>query len=229
MAARQADRPRAPVIKERKPSPYELIKTAITTGEIAPGAPLVEAALAEWCQVSRTPVREALTRLEQDGLVIRSVRGLIVRERSPEEILDIYETRIALESTVARIAAARRTPIDLIHLRRAEEAMSKLEAGDENAMAAANREFHQALWRSSHNGSLIDLLSRLDLHLARYPPTTLSQPGRWDEVKAEHKEILAAIEAKDESLAESLARKHFTEARDIRLAILASSEPEDRY
>lgn len=168
MAARQADRPRAPVIKERKPSPYELMKTAITTGEIAPGAPLVEAALAEWCQVSRTPVREALTRLEQDGLVIRSVRGLIVRERSPEEILDIYETRIALESTVARIAAARRTPIDLIHLRRAEEAMSKLEAGDENAMAAANREFHQALWRSSHNDSLIDLLSRLDLHLARY-------------------------------------------------------------
>ena len=91
---------------------YERLKNAIITGELGPGTHLVESSLARLCQVSRTPVREALTRLEQDGLVHQGARGLVVRERSPEEILDIYETRIVLEATAARLAAERHTALD---------------------------------------------------------------------------------------------------------------------
>ena len=212
--------------RERKISPYERIKAAIASGEIGPGTPLVETALAEWCQVSRTPVREALKRLEQDGIVIRSDRGLTVRERSQEEILDIYEIRVLLEGMAARTAAARRSAIDLINLRRAAEAMYKETPSDDDAMASSNRAFHHVLWRATHNEPLNDLLTRLDYQLARYPATTLSQPGRWEESLGEHRELVDAIEARDEDLAEEVARRHFTKARDLRLAIIARSEAE---
>lgn len=208
-------------VKERRVSPYERIKAAIATGEIAPGDPLVETALAEWCQVSRTPIREALMRLEQDGLIIRIDCWLIVRERCQEEILDIYETRIVLESTASRVAAVRRTAIDLINLRRADSDMVAAGVSGDIAMMTANRDFHHAIWRASHNDSLVDLLTRLDFHIARYPSTTLSQPGRWEEALKEHAALIDAIEARDEARAEEVARAHFTTARDLRLVVLA--------
>ena len=70
----------------RQRGAYDRIRQAIVSGELRPGDPLVETALADWCQVSRTPIREALTRLEQDGIVVRTDRGLCVREDSPEDV-----------------------------------------------------------------------------------------------------------------------------------------------
>jgi DNA-binding GntR family transcriptional regulator len=208
----------------RKPSPYERLTQAIVTGELVSGQPLVETALAEWCQVSRTPVREALTRLEQDGLIVRSDRGLVVRERTPEEILDIYDTRIVLEGMAARVAAVRRSHLDLLSLRRIVERLSNVDASDTAAMAEGNREFHRAVWRASHNESLTDLLRRQDLHLARFPSATLSQPGRWAESIEEHREMLDAIERQDVRHAAELATAHFTKARELRLALWGSED-----
>ncbi|MPZ61701.1 MAG: FCD domain-containing protein [Propionibacteriales bacterium] len=205
-------------------SPYAMIKNAILTGELMPGQQLVESTLARWCDMSRTPIREALTRLEQDGLVIRNERGLIVRERNPEEILDIYETRVVLEATAARVASERRSKIDVINLKRVADRLERLETDDENLMAEGNREFHQAVWRASHNEPLIDLLSRLDLHLTRYPATTLSQPGRWTEANGEHRRLIDAIEGRDAARAGEVATAHFTKARDLRLALWAESQ-----
>lgn len=199
-------------------APYEMVKQAILRGELEPGQPLVETALAEWCQVSRTPIREALTRLVQDGLAERSDRGLIVRRRSPEEILDIYETRIVLEATVGRVAAERRTEHDVRTLRRLVERAREV-AADDDRKVEVNRQFHKAMWHASHNDSLLDLLERLNLHLARYPATTLSYPGRWEEAKREHGAIVDAVEARDGAKAFNLALAHFTHARDIRLQL----------
>jgi DNA-binding GntR family transcriptional regulator len=199
-------------------APYEMMKQAILRGELEPGQPLVETALAEWCQVSRTPIREALTRLEHDGLAERNDRGLIVRRRSPEEILDIYETRIVLEATVGRVAAERRTEHDVRTLRRLVERARDVTADDDRKVEV-NRQFHKAMWHASHNESLLDLLERLNLHLARYPATTLSYPGRWEEAKHEHSAIVDAVKARDEAKAYDLALAHFTRARDIRLRL----------
>jgi DNA-binding GntR family transcriptional regulator len=207
----------------RRTPPYERIKDAITAGELIPGQPMVETVLAQWCGVSRTPIREALTRLEQDGLLIRSDRGLVVRERSPEEILDIYETRILLEAAAARTAAARRSHIDVINMRRQAQQLDNLDTTDEAAMARANREFHRSVWRASHNESLIDLLDRLNSHLARYPEATLSRPGRWAQANEEHRAIVDAIERQDLETAHDLAAQHFTTARDLRLDSWAQS------
>ena len=223
VAVRSKTTLRAPKAQARKQPPYERIKDAIMAGELTPGQPMVETALAEWCEVSRTPIREALTRLEQDGLLIRSDRGLIVRERSPEEILDIYETRIMLEAAAARAAASRRSHIDVIIMQRNAQRLDEVDPSDEAAMVDGNREFHRSLWRASHNESLIDLLDRLNSHLARYPEATLSRPGRWAQANAEHLAIVDAIDRQDLDAAHELATQHFATARDLRLASWAQS------
>lgn len=207
---------------QRRITPYERIKQAIMSGDLVPGAQLVELALAEWCEVSRTPVREALLRLEQDGLVVRTDQGMVVRDSSPEEILDIYDTRVVLEGRAAAVAAERRTSHDLMAMRRLLEKVNRLDASDPHALAEVNREFHRAIWRASHNDSLIDLLERLNLLLGRYPATTLAYPGRVKSASREHKKLVDAIEARDHDAAAAAAIQHFMAARDIRLRLWES-------
>lgn len=199
-------------------STYDQLKDAIISGRIAPDEPLVESALARRFRVSRTPIREALSRLEQDGLVERRERGLGVRSRSPEEILDLYETRIALEVKAAEVAAERRTEFDLIRLRHLVEAGAGLDPDDLDGISANNDAFHAAVWAASRNNSLVDLLERLNLHLLRYPNTTLAFAGRWERALDEHRELVDAIAARDSARCASLADQHFRAARDIRLA-----------
>lgn len=203
-------------------SPYQRIKEAILDASLLPGQQLVEATLADWCGVSRTPVREALLRLEQDGMVERSERGLIVRQRSPEQILDIYETRIVLEASAAKFAAERHSRLDQIRLERLLHEHAELRSEDATARAQMNREFHQGVWMASHNDALIDLLSRMDLHLARYPETTLAYPGRWEQALVEHGDLVTAILQRDTASASQIAEMHFVAARDIRLALWES-------
>ena len=200
---------------------YEQIKQAILAGELSPGEMLREIQLAEWCGVSRTPVREALQRLEQDGLVTSSRHGLIVRRRSPEEILDLYEVRIVLEGTAARVAAGRRTDHDLRQLRWALAADETVPADDLAQMVDVNKQFNRLVWTASHNESLGDLLDRLLLHLGRFPQTTLARPGRWAQNCAYHRDVAAAIERRDSKTAQALAESHFSAARDIRLDLFA--------
>ena len=209
---------------ERGASAYERLKESIVAGELRPGQPLIETALAEWCQVSRTPIREALTRLEQDGLVVRGERGLLVRQRSREEILDVYETRIVLEAMAARVAATRRSDLDVLEMRRVAAQLRAMAGPAEAAMAVANREFHRSVRQASHNESLGDLLHRLDLHVARYPATTLSRPGRWHAANEEHHGIVEAIAEGDAERAHHLTTEHFTRARELRLALWAAGE-----
>ncbi|MCW2763646.1 MAG: hypothetical protein JWR85_3847 [Marmoricola sp.] len=208
---------RTPTARQR--GVYERIRNAIVSGDLRPGEPLVETALAEWCEVSRTPIREALTRLEQDGIVVRSDRGLIVRQDTPEDVLDLYETRIALEATAARMASERRTVHDLLQMHELAQNMMEMSAPEPNAMALANDRFHRAVWRATHNRSMVDLLERLGLHLGRYPATTLAYPGRWERGNEQHLALVRAIESRDGDIASRLATEHFTESRDIRLKL----------
>ena len=204
--------------RSEQPTPYEMIKAAIWDGTLEPGVQLVEAQLAEWCGVSRTPVREALTRLQHDGLVERNERGLVVRERSPEEILDIYEIRVVLEGMAARLAAERHTRMDGIRITKALERWNASTDGTNPAdLVAMNQEFHRATWLASRSQTLIDLLERLTLHLGRYPATTLTAPGRLKTARSEHQEIADAVLAGAANAAAKAATDHFTAAMRIRL------------
>lgn len=197
---------------------YELLKEQILTGELTAGATLTETALATAAGVSRTPVREALKRLEQDGLVERAEHGgLRVRTRSVEEILEIYDVRGVLEAEAAREAAERHGRGDLLLLTELVDWMDEIPRGSAEDLAKANVDFHRAIWNASHNATLVDLLERLYLHLRRYPDTTYQQAGRWESAQREHHAIVEAIRRRDGDSAARLVAEHIATARDIRI------------
>lgn len=198
-------------------STYERLRELIFSNELEAGEALTEATLASRLGVSRTPIREGLTRLEQDGLVERFARGVRVKERSPEEILEIYEVRITLEEAAARGAASRRTELDLSRLEAIHDEMAGLPGSDSAGRVAWNNRFHEALWRASHNATLEDVITRLISRLRRYPQTTLTFPGRWERVLVEHGQLIAAIRKQDPDQAAAIAAGHMTAARDTRL------------
>jgi DNA-binding GntR family transcriptional regulator len=205
-----------------------MLKHAIMSGALEPGNPLVEVSLANWCGVSRTPIREALRRLEQDGLVEHTPSGLVIRKRSPGEILDLYDTRIVLEAMAGRVAAERRTSQDVQQLRWILQRGDESSVDDIQGVVDANRQFHRAIWQASQNESLVDLLERLDLHLGRYPGTTLAHPGRWEAARQQHEDLVSAIDRRDGDAAHEIARQHFIDAREIRLALFAAESSAKR-
>ena len=205
-------------------SVYEELREDIVNGKYEAGAPLVETTLAAEFNVSRTPIREALRRLEQDGLVERGARGMHVRSRSPEEILEIYEVRITLEVAATRAAAERRTALDLARLEQIHQAMLDTSPADPERMATTNRRFHEIVWSMSHNATLIDLLDRLHAHLIRYRETTLTHADRWQIVLDEHAEMIDAIKTGDADRAAAIAESHMVGARNVRLAMYADAD-----
>jgi DNA-binding GntR family transcriptional regulator len=207
---------------------YERLRDDIISGVMASGDALGEVAMAERYGTSRTPVREALRRLEQEGLIERGDRGMRVRTQSPEEILDIYDVRVVLETMAARWAAARRTEFDMKRLHAAHKRMLALDGADTRGLVEGNRRFHETLWVASRNSELIDLLRHLNAHLTRYPATTLTWPGRWDAVLAEHTEMIEAIEDRDADRAAAIAESHMGAAREIRLMMASEEDDDDR-
>ena len=141
-------------------SAYLALRRDIVSGEIKPGEKLVEVVLADRYGVSRTPIREALRRLEQDDLVQRDGRRVRVREHRPDEIMDIYDIRILLEEAAARAAALRRSSLEVSLLTRAFEAMRGVNPDDEETRERACWQFHETMWTASHSHTLADLLRR---------------------------------------------------------------------
>lgn len=199
---------------------YERLRAAILDGDFRPGAVLAETQLAEQFGTSRTPVREALSRLEQDAIVYRVGRQLRVRPTTPEEVLEIYDCRTVLEGMAAQWAARMRSDYDIALLEGALRRMESLTDFTPHNMSLTNQDFHVALWRASHNATLFDLLERLEAHIRRYPEPTVSQPGRWGRAVDEHRAILTAIKDGEADHAHELSSSHMRAARDLRLTMI---------
>ncbi len=202
---------------------YEELRAEIGRGTLPAGSPLREVAVAERFGVSRTPVREALRRLEHDRLVVPGVRGLQVRAVDPQEVVQVYDVRILLEAEAARVAARARTETDLVQMEGLLARDRALMDPSDQLRAETNAEFHAAVWDAAHNRVLSDLLQRLTVHLVRAPHSTLSAPGRWDEALAEHQELLRAITDGDGEAAARVAAEHMRRAREIRLSLLRTA------
>jgi DNA-binding GntR family transcriptional regulator len=201
---------------------YEQLRQAVAEGELLPGTPLSEAELCQQYSMSRTPVREALARLEQDGLVERRGTVSYIRDRSADEILDIYRVRVYLEGAIAFDAAHRRSETDVIRLMAAVRHGRELSGSDDPVLLQdANLKFHTALGVASHNQTLQDLQSRLTAQVAKLPSTTLAYPGRWDASIEEHVALVDAIRRQDGELARSISTAHMQAAADIRYQLLA--------
>jgi DNA-binding GntR family transcriptional regulator len=202
---------------------YQKLREEIVTGVLAPGSPLREVSLAGRFGVSRTPVREALRRLEQDRLLVPGDRGMVVRAIDPHEVVQVYDMRVLLEAEAAGQAARDHRPADLVRLEGLLDRDRTLTDPDDATRVRTNLEFHAAVWQATHNPVLVDLLERLTVHLVHAPRSTLSVGDRWHHALDEHARLLEAVRARDEQRARTLAGEHMATARELRLRLLRDS------
>lgn len=206
--------------KHDRDSIFSSLRDQILRGELPAGTLLREVALGERFGVSRTPVRDALIRLEEAGLIVRTGRGLEVRGVDPQAVVQVYDMRILLEEEVAGQAAENRSINDLLKLEALLERDQRIEDRSDSTLIQANLEFHRAVWDAAANPILIDLLQRLDGHLVHAPRSTLSVDGRWEESLVEHAALVDALRSRDREQARAIARRHFEQARTLRLSLL---------
>ena len=193
---------------------YEQLKNAVLTGAYEVGERLLERDLAERLQVSRTPVREALRRLESEGLLEALPRqGLIVKEYSDDDIREIYMIREALECLAAEFAAIKATEGDIKLLESLVEEMDRLddESGSEEALRV-HRNFSEAYNRASHMSTLVRLIESLKDQVARFRNVSLSSSQRRKEARDEHRELLDALRRRDPKRASELTHIHIHNA-----------------
>jgi DNA-binding GntR family transcriptional regulator len=197
---------------------YRSLVARLRSGELAPGSRLREEDVAAELGVSRTPVREALARLQARGLAGPTSLGVAVVELDRRQIGELYAMRAVLEGAAARFAADNASAGDLALLRHAAEAFAALRE-DAADLARANAFFHEAIYQAARNDYLNRMLEDMNDSLALLPRTTFTIPGRSEEAKAEHAAILAAIEGGDGDRAEKAARAHINKALEGRLKL----------
>ena len=203
---------------------YAWLRGAIERGELQPHERLVEAAIADLASVSRTPVREALQRLEADGLVREGDGGgLEVCGFSLDELADLCTVRAVLEGLVTELAANARSDLEIETLGRIVMAEESALSSDVEAQIELNHAFHDTVWRASRNRYLADELERLRSLIERLQETTLRDPSRLEESIREHAAIVTALEMRDTEAAQRLGRAHFERTTSARLSISQAS------
>ena len=201
---------------------YQLILDAIDSHIYKPGDRLVESELAERFGVSRTPVREALQRLETQSLLTRDGRSLIVASLDHTQVSELYVVRGELEGLAARLAARHATPEEVRVLRDMVETDRRFE-NDPAALSRANRRFHRQIHLASHNRFLVQQLDLVHRSMALLATTSIAAEGRGADTLREHDMIVTAIEAGDGQAAYTALRDHISKAFVTRLKLDAAA------
>jgi len=210
---------------------YEEIRRRILDGDLGPAVSLSEYQLADLLQVSRTPVREALKRLEHEGLV-RSIpnRGAFVAELSVQDIMEIYQIREQLESLAARIAA------ETLRVAEVDELEGELTRAA--ALAAKGRvkdtfesdiHLHKRIIEATKNGRLVNFLTTLDDQVRRIRAMSPRTPGRLEATLREHREVVGRIKEHDASGAEAAMRRHLRAACENAIHLVLPISPSARF
>lgn len=200
------------------------ILRAIRSGRYRPGDRIRETEVAKWLDVSRTPVREALRRLEADGLLsFESWRGVVVSRLDRQQVGELYAMREVLEGAAARMAARHIGDAEIEVLQLLLEQMEQ-SADDAETLAVLNRKLHQSIYAAAHNQYLMQTLGQLENALALLRGTTFAIDGRPATAAAEHRAIVDAISARDADAAETAARAHIAAAQRARLRLILEDE-----
>ena len=188
----------------------------ITLGELAPGDKLNEAALAERLGVSRGPVREAFRMLEEAGLLtLKKNRGVYVRQVPLDEALEIYELRAMMEAEVGALLASRASAEQIAALQTLLDSMeAAVAASDAPLYFQLNVEFHETLVSFAGNKKMSLLYRRLTRELDLFRRRNLSQQALLSSSIEEHRDVLAAIEARDPQRAAQTLRRHVLQSRE---------------
>ena len=189
-------------------SAYERLFRAIEIGEIEPGERLLEIELAKRFGVSRTPIREAIRKLESEGIIRHVPRvGAVVRRLGQSEIVELYEMRIVLEATAAEMAAKHASSAEIATLEALNADMLNARA-EPNTVARINRQFHVCIVKAARNQFLIHCYNDLSNALMLLGKTTLDTQQRIDHVCAQHADIIRALHDRQGNAAADAMKAH---------------------
>ncbi|WP_223420812.1 GntR family transcriptional regulator [Tateyamaria pelophila] len=197
---------------------YIRLLTAIRSGDFKPGDRLRETDVATRLSLSRTPVREALRRLEADGIVEHRPRlGAVIRQLSHTELVELYEMRSVLERTAAEMAAKHAASAEIHAL---DDLNCAIAESAPAQAAALNQDFHRGIYHATRNRFLLDAARALNNALMLLGPTTLDDPERIKVVTSQHQDIIDAIAKGDVAAAGSAATVHLETSLRHRLKVL---------
>lgn len=205
---------------------FESLREAIINADLKPGERLMEIQLAERMGVSRTPVREAIRKLELEGFVVMVPRkGAFVAGLSLKDIAELFEIRGALEGLAAELAAERINEEELEELERCLFQIAEcIESGDIEQIIEIDTLFHATLFKASRNVRLVQIVNNLREQIHRYRMRSLAYPGRAREALEEHKEIVEALSERNVGLANRLALQHMDKAENAIMTIILEGD-----
>lgn len=205
---------------------FQVLRRMILNGELQRGERLVERRLAVALKVSRTPVREALRKLEAEGLLRREAyRGLVVAQFTPEDAEEILKIREVLEGLATQLAATRRTSAQLRSLKSILTKMNAAaEAEEHEAFGRLHRQFHETICLMAGGSRLYTLVQSIGEYLDSFTEIGYKHMGRSQQAREEHTELFARISAGDAAGAEEIARTHIRHSKDALLAVLTQEE-----
>jgi len=208
---------------------YETLRNAILLGQLKPGQRLVEKEYADKYQISRTPIREAIRKLESEGFVEYIPRkGVIVKTFEAADIIEIYAIRMSLESLALRFIIENITAADIVLLRGLVKKMEEAEqTGDTTKLIIICREFNTALLAAGRMPRLTGMIATLQDYLERFREITFSQGLRRRSAVKEHKTILEAVLERDENKAVKLTVEHLEASKGALLRSLGIHYRED--
>ena len=194
---------------------YAILYDAIRQKRIKPGERILEKEIAQRIGLSRTPVREALKRLEADGLIEHKSRfGTVVRSLSQREVVELYEMRIILEAAAAGMAARHAS---LAEIKALEETNQRFVEAEGDRAADLNAQFHGMIFHAARNRYLLSSFEELSNVLIVLGPTTLETATRIEQAFTEHQEIIHGLMTRDEVLSSRMARQHLEISLENRL------------
>lgn len=196
---------------------YEELKIQILTGAIVPGTRMMEVELAEEMGVSRTPIREAIRKLEKEGLVtIEPRRGAYASMISTQDMVEILEVRQDLEGLAAYFAATRMNDEEMDELRRiAEKYNQAVAAGSMQDMIRYDTQFHRLIVDSCNNKILVNMVEQLQELVLRFRYIYYDNFKRAENMPEEHREIIEAIDSGDENRARAAADVHIDRLKQL--------------
>ena len=200
---------------------YAALMEAIRTGEFRPGDRLREEDVGARLSLSRTPVREALRRLEAEGVIVHRPRaGAVIRKLSQAEVVELYEMRVVLERTAAELAAKHGTRAEFDALSDLNEAIAAERSNPARA-AGINQQFHLGLYSASRNRFLLEAARAVNNSLILLGPTTFTDDARVDQVVEQHAQIVSALRDGDAAASGDAAARHLETSLRHRLRAVA--------
>lgn len=207
---------------------FNTLRQAIITGEFAPGERLMEIVLAERLGVSRTPVREAIRKLELEGLVVMVPRkGAEVARITEESLKEVLEVRCALEELAVVLACQRIDEEGRANLKKAhEEFVEAVNAKDVLEIATCDEAFHECIFELTNNKRLLQIITNLKEQMYRYRMEYVKDSTLHEDLVGEHEKLLTAILTGNEKDAELIIKNHIHNQEQLILKIIHQQKAE---